>query len=282
MAERGDLARQAETRRVDETQQVERQGGVFLEQVFDLGRARLFAHQVDELDDGGLRGANGGGFDQRGTGKPVALEQLDAQVPHLFVLLGGLDLFGYQRGLAVRGGKLHQRPCQLGLERLHVQLDKCGQSQPTGIGAAQGLVVEGKAKAPRAQRLQRGHAAFNVFLGGIFGQRWHLQNHLFGVDQLQVAAREAVVRAVDEHRFLADQGFGAGVGQCVEQQRRIAGGGVRVRGGGPVKQFVAINRAVLIHDGLARNDGKVLVDGFGRRRCGVRSVLFGCARHGVH
>ena len=54
MAERGDLARQAKTRRVDETQQVERQGGVFLEQVFDLCRAGLSAHQVDELNDRGL------------------------------------------------------------------------------------------------------------------------------------------------------------------------------------------------------------------------------------
>ena len=80
MAERGDLARQAKTRRVDETQQVERQGGVFLEQVFDFGRAGLFAHQVDKLDDRGLRGADGGGLDQRGVGEPVALEQLDAQV----------------------------------------------------------------------------------------------------------------------------------------------------------------------------------------------------------
>ena len=95
MAEGSHFARQSKPRGVDEAQQVERQSGVFLEQVFDLAGVRLFAHQVDELNDGGLRRADGGGFDQGGLGKPEALEQFHAQVRHHLELFGGFHLFSH-------------------------------------------------------------------------------------------------------------------------------------------------------------------------------------------
>ena len=144
-------------------------------------------------------------------GEPVALEQLDAQVTHQLVLRRRFDLFGHQRGLAVGSGKFDQGGCQLGLEGLHVQLEEGRQGQPAGVGALEGLLVKREAKAACAQCFQRGQAAFDFFLGGAIGQGRDFQHHLFGVDQLQVAAREAVVRAIDEHRLLADQRFGAGV-----------------------------------------------------------------------
>ncbi|MNL29537.1 hypothetical protein D3C87_1512210 [compost metagenome] len=129
--------------------------------------------------------------------------------------------------------------------------------------------------------MQGGHAAFNLFGRSSVGQGGDFQHHLFGVDQLQVAAREAVVGAVDEHRLFADQGFGARVGQRIEQQGCVAGGGVRIGCSRTVKQLVAINRTAFVHDGLAGDDGNVLVNGFYREGRSFRGVLFRCARHGV-
>lgn len=59
-------------------------------------------------------------------------------------------------------------------------------------------------------------------------------------------------------RFFAHQGFGPGMREGIEWQCRIAGGRVGVRGRGSIEQFVAKDRAVGIHDGLARNEGRIV------------------------
>ena len=103
-------------------------------------------------------------------------------------------------------------------------------------------------------------------------QRGHFQHDFVGVNQLQVAAGQAVVRAVDENQLAPDQGLGVGVGQGVEQQRCIAGGGVRVVGRGAVEQLVAEHGTAFVNDGLAPNDGDVslLFCALGGHRvCGV-------------
>ena len=131
-----------------------------------------------------------------------------------------------------------------------------------------------------AEDARDGHALEPAACGRGGGQRGHFQHHFFGVDQLQVAACQAFVRAVDKDGLLAHQRFRAGVRQCIEQQGGITGSGVRIRGRGAVKQLIAIDSAGFIHDGLAGNDGDVFVDRVNRWRCSFGGVLFRCARHG--
>ena len=75
--------------------------------------------------------------------------------------------------------------------------------------------------------------------------------------QLQVAAAQAVMGAVDENRLLAHQRFGTGVGQCIEQQRRIGCCCVCVMCNRAVKQFVAIYIPFFIDYCLTRNAGHI-------------------------
>ena len=124
MAKRGDLARQAEPRRVDKAQQVERQRRVFFEQVFDLCGAGLFAHQVDELHDRRLRWPDGVCLHQRRFGKPIPLKESDAQIRHELVLFGRFDFFCDQLCVGVCARELHQRFGRFGSEGHHVQLDE--------------------------------------------------------------------------------------------------------------------------------------------------------------
>jgi len=144
------------------------------------------------------------------------------------------------------------------LEGLHVQLDERGQRHPAAVGAPQHVLVEGQPKAARAHRLQRGDVLLDLLGRGLGAERGYFQHHFFRVDQLQVSAGQAVMRAIDEDGFLAHQRLGARIRQRVEQQRRIAGGGVRVRGGGPVEQFVAKDGALFVQDGLSCDDDLVL------------------------
>jgi len=88
------------------------------------------------------------------------------------------------------------------------------------------------------------------------------------------------VRAVDEDGLLAHQGFGARIGQRVEQQRGIAGRRVRGAGRGAVEQLVAIHGPVLVHDGLARDDGQVAVFDVLLGRVDFGGGLFRGGRHG--
>ncbi|MNZ92687.1 hypothetical protein D3C78_1117210 [compost metagenome] len=259
MAERGDFARQPETRGIDEAQQIEGQRRVLLEQVLDFRRAGLLAHQVDELENGGLRRAYGLRAHQVGVGKPVALEIRHAQVAHQFELLGGFHLFGHDLGLGIGARELHQRLGILGRKGLEVELDVGGHGQPARVGAAQQALVEGQAKAALAQGVKDWQPRFDVGLRGVVAQRGHFQHHLVGMDQFEVAARQAFLCAVDEHRFLSDQGFGTGIGQGVEQQRRIAGRSVGIVGGGTVEQLIAVDLALFVDDGLPRDDGQIAV-----------------------
>ena len=55
--------------------QVEGQARILLEHFFNLVRAGLFAHLVDQLNDAGLGRREQLGLDQGRAGKPVALEQ---------------------------------------------------------------------------------------------------------------------------------------------------------------------------------------------------------------
>jgi hypothetical protein len=57
-------------------------------------------------------------------------------------------------------------------------------------------------------------------------QRGDFEHHLVGVQQFQVAARQAFVGAVDEDELLADQLFRARMGERGEHQNDIGGGRV--------------------------------------------------------
>ena len=89
------------------------------------------------------------------------------------------------------------------------------------------------------------------------GRLRHFQYHTVGVNQLQVAAAQAVMGAVDENRLFAHQRFGTGVGQCIEQQRRIGGRCVCVMCNRAVKQLVAIHIPFFIDDCLTCNAGHI-------------------------
>lgn len=56
LAEGGDLPVQPKPGRVDEAHEVERQTGILLQHLFNIVGTGLLAHQVDEVDDAGLRG----------------------------------------------------------------------------------------------------------------------------------------------------------------------------------------------------------------------------------
>ena len=178
------------------------------EEFLDFSGTGLFAYQVDQLDDDGLRGADGLGLDQRRLGKPEALEQLDTEIEHELELLGRFHLLGHQFGFGIGACKFHQRRCHLGLESLHVELDERGQRQPLGIAPAQNVLVERQTETSFGQRFKKRDRVFDVFGAGAFGQCGHFQHHFIGVDQLQVTRRKALMRAVDEDDLRADQGFG--------------------------------------------------------------------------
>ncbi|MNV85269.1 hypothetical protein D3C71_1792110 [compost metagenome] len=93
-----------------------------------------------------------------------------------------------------------------------------------------------------------------------------------------MTAGQALLRAVDEYRLLPDQRFGAGIGQRVEQQRGVAGGGMGVAGRGTVKQLIAEDFALFIHDGLPRDDGQVVVID----TCGQGGRSRGAGSYGTH
>ncbi len=86
-------------------------------------------------------------------------------------------------------------------------------------------MVERQVEAAVAQALQDGQSRSH-FLGGRMAQRGDFEYHLLGVDQLQVAAGQALVGAIDEDELLADQLIRASVRQGREHQRHIAGSGV--------------------------------------------------------
>lgn len=148
------------------------------------------------------------------------------QIRHQLVLLGGFHLFCNQRGLAVHAGKFDQRARQLGLEGLHVELDKARQRQPRHIAALEHMLIERQPETPGAQGVQCGHPGFNFLGRGAVGEWGHFEHHLVGVDEFQVPAGEAFMRAVDEYGLLAHQCFGAGIRQGIEQQCGITGSGM--------------------------------------------------------
>src|SRR6476619_1269038 len=78
MSERFDLALQAETRTVDVAQQLERQRGIALERVFDLGDRRVFLRELHDVDDGGVARADGLRLVELGAREEVAAKELAA------------------------------------------------------------------------------------------------------------------------------------------------------------------------------------------------------------
>ena len=90
----------------------------------------MLAHQIDELNDGGLRGANGARLHQLRLGEPVALKQLHAQAVHMLELLCRFDLLRHDLGAGIGLGKPHQLFCMLQAKGLHIKLHKRGHGQP--------------------------------------------------------------------------------------------------------------------------------------------------------
>ena len=187
------------------------------------------------------------------AGEPVALEQLHAQRGHTLVLGLGLDLFGHDLGRGVAAYGAHQLFGDFGVEGRHVQLDEGRQRQPGGVELAQHRLVEGDTEAPFAQLVQHMGLGLDQ-LGLVAGQGGHFKHHFVRVHQLQVAAAQAVVGAVDEQQAgVAGQGVAAGQRQGVEQQGSVTGGGEGLACHRTVEQLVGEHGTLFVHDGLAGN-----------------------------
>ena len=112
--------------------------------------------------------------------------------------------------------------------------------------------VEGQVKAALAQALQHGQAQRHLLRGGV-AQGRNFQHQLLRMEQLQVAASQALVHAMDEQQLLAHQPFAAGVRQRGEHQRHVGRCGVRRAGARAVEQFAAHHLMARIDGGLACN-----------------------------
>ena len=112
--------------------------------------------------------------------------------------------------------------------------------------------VEGHVKAALAQALQHGQAQRHFLRGGV-AQGRNFQHQLLRMEQLQVAASQALVRAIGEQQLLAHQRFAAGVRQRGEHQRHVGHCGVRRAGARAVEQFAAHHLVARIDGGLACN-----------------------------
>ena len=277
LAEGGDLPVQPKPGRVDEAHEVERQTGIFLQHLFNIVGAGLLAHQVDEVDDAGLCRREQLGLHQRGAREPVALEQLHPLAGNHVVLLGCLDLLGNQLRLAVACGVADQHGQLVRGQHRQIQLDVVGQGQPGGVSRFEHGVVEGEVKAAITQAHEDGQARFHL-LRSCVAQRRNLQHHLVGVQQFQVAAREAFVGAVHKNQLLADQLFRARMRQRCEHQNHIGGGGVPDAGARTVEQLIANHCLLGIDDGLARDHGH---SGLPRCvACRIGRCIGGCSGHG--
>ncbi len=144
---------------------------------------------------------------------------------------------------------------------------KLASGSQSGVAVAQGVLVNGNAKAACLQFGEDAAAGGNVFAAGVFGQYGHFQHDFFRGNQLQVATGQAVMGAVDEDQLFPHQRFGAGVGQGVKEQRGITGR--CERGGAAVKQFVAEDLALGVEQGLATNKGGAVQSGGGLGGHGV-------------
>ncbi len=242
VAERGDLIFRAGAGGVDETQQVQGQAGVLLQQLFDLGHGGLFVHQGDQLQCGCLGRLQGGGFHQGRALQPEALEQRDTQRRHTLVLRFGFDLLRNDLRLGVAAYGAHQLFGHVRAEGRHVQLDERCQRQPCRVDLAQHRLVECQPKPARAQLAQTLGLGLDLLWCAVH-QGGHFQHHQVGVNQLQVAAGQALVGAVDEQGFGADHCFAARMGQGVKQEGRVTGCGMGIACNGAVEQLVAKNGA---------------------------------------
>ena len=254
LAEGGDFPCHAQAGRVDQSHQIEGQAGIFLQHGLDGFRMRLLAQQVDQLDDAGLGRGQQAGFHQRRAGKPVALEQADAHVLQQVVVLGAFHFLGNDLGLGVALGIAHQHGELFRAQHAQVQLDVVGQRQPGGVGRFQHLVAKRQLKAPVAQRLQNGQAGQHLAAGHM-AQHLHLQHHLVGADQFQLAAGHAFVRALHENGFGDGRIVTAGMGHGRKDQADIVGHAQTGGCTGAAEQLVAHDFALLVHDGLPRNHG---------------------------
>ena len=89
-----------------------------------------------------------------------------------------------------------------------------------------------------------------------------------GVHQLQVAARQALVGAVDEDQLLAHQLLGAALRDRAVNTRITSVAAVWAAPLRAVEQLVAHHDLLRVHDGLARNHGdRRLVARWGRGQC---------------
>ncbi len=248
------ISRQAEAGRIDEPHQVEGQARVLLEDFLDLVGAGLLPHEVDEVEDVGLRRRQELGLDHRGAREPEALEELHAHAGRHVVLLGGLHLLGDELGARMAARVLDEHGQLVGRQQREVELDVVGQRQPGGVGGFQHRVVEGQVEAALAQRLQDRQAGSDLG-GGRMAERRDLQHHLVWVHQFEVATRQAFMSAVDEDELLAHQLFGACVRQGREDEEDVGGRGVRHACARTVEQLVADHGVLAVDDRLPGDHG---------------------------
>ncbi len=116
-------------------------------------------------------------------------------------------------------------------------------------------MVERQAKAPLPNVAQLRQARCDLLHFGS-RQRRHFQHDSLGCHQFQVTAHQAVVRAIDKQRLVANGRSRIKRAQHIEQQLRIAcrtvgWGGLRAWLAA-VEEFVTNHHAVAVHQCLVR------------------------------